>query len=251
MTGRTVEASPQTYARVGGVLYLIIIIVGLLGEAFVRASLIVPGNPTATAERIRSSELLWRASIAGELFLLLPCAIALTLIFYLLLSPVSRELALLAVFFNLVSITIEAANQLHLLAALFPLGDANYLRAFESEQLHALATFSLRSHGHGFTVGLIFFGWECLVLGYLIFRSGYLPRTLGILMLIAGLCYLTNSLALIVSPSLAGRLFPAILIPVFVGEASLCLWLLVKGVNVSKWQERAREGGRQAAGQPC
>jgi hypothetical protein len=104
-----IQASPQTYARIGGLLYLIIIAVGLFGEAFVRSRLVVPGDPTATAEKIRSSELLWRASIAGELFVLLPCAIALTLIFYLLLRPVSRELALLAVFFNLVSIALEAA----------------------------------------------------------------------------------------------------------------------------------------------
>jgi len=251
MTGRTVETSPQTYARIGGLLYLIIIAVGLFGEVFVRNRLIVSGDPTATAEKIRSSELLWRGSIAAELFILLTCAVALALIFYLLLRPVSRELALLAVFFNLVSIALEAANKLHLLAALFPLGDAEYLSAFEPEQLYALATFSVRSHGYGFAVSLIFFGWECLILGYLIFRSGYLPRALGVLMQIAGLCYLTNSLALIVSPSLAGRLFPAILIPVFIGEASLCLWLLVKGVNVPKWEERAREGGRFAAGLPC
>jgi len=101
------------------------------------------------------------------------------------------------------------------------------------------AYLSIKSWENGFGVSLIFFGCACLVLGYLIFRSGYLPKVLGVLMQIAGLSYLTNSFALILSPSLADRLFPAILLPAFVGEASLCLWLLAKGVNASKWNARA------------
>ncbi len=233
-----VRTSPQIYARIGGVLYLIIIIVGLFGEAFIRNKIIVSGDATATAANIRSLESLWRFGIAAE-FVLLICAVGLALIFFVLLRPVSRDLALLAVFFNLVTIAVEAAATLNLVAALFPLRNAGYLRAFEPEQLYAMASLSVESHGYGFGVALIFFGCFCLILGYLIFRSGYLPKALGVLMQVAGLCYLTNSFALIVSPSLADRLFPAILLPAFVGEASLCLWLLVKGVNVSKWKARA------------
>jgi hypothetical protein len=97
------QTSPQIYARTGGVLYLIIIVIGIFGEAFIRDRLVVPGDPAATAERIGASEFLWRVGIAGELVLLI-CAVALVLIFYVLLRPVSRELALLAVFFNLVSL---------------------------------------------------------------------------------------------------------------------------------------------------
>jgi Domain of unknown function (DUF4386) len=233
-----VQTSPQIYARIGGVLYLIIIVIGILGEAFVRNRLIVSGDATATAEKIRASEFLWRLSIAGEFFLLI-CAVALVLIFYVLLRPVSRDLALLAAFFNLVSIAVEAVGGLHLLATLFPLANANYLKVLDPKQLYVLAYLSTRSHGHSFSVTLIFFGCVCLVLGYLIFRSGYLPKVLGVLMQLAGLSYLTNSFALILSPSLADRLFPAVLLPAFVGEASLCLWLLAKGVNVSKWKARA------------
>jgi Domain of unknown function (DUF4386) len=103
-----------------------------------------------------------------------------------------------------------------------------------------MAYLSIRSWEYGFGVSLIFFGCVCLVLGYLIFKSGYLPKVVGVLMQIAGLCYLTDSFALILSPPLANRLFPAILLPAFVGEASLCLWLLVRGVNVAKWQARAK-----------
>ena len=237
MEEHRVEASPQVLSRIGGVLYLIIIVVGLFGEAFVRDRLIVSGDATATAANIRSSEWLWRFHIAAELFLLV-CAIALLLILYVLLRPISRDLALLAAFFNLVSIGLEAATTMYLLGALFPLGNAGYLKAFTPEQLYALASLSLKSHGYGFGVSLIFFACFCLVIGYLIFRSGYFPKAVGVLMQIAGLSYLINSFALVLAPAVANRLFPAILLPAFVGEASLCLWLLVKGVNVEKWNRR-------------
>ncbi len=238
MTDRTVETSPQLYARIGGVLYLIIIVLGIFGEAFVRDRIFVSGDAAATAANLRSLESLWRFGIAAEFFLLI-CAVALTLIFYVLLRPVSKELALLAVFFNLVSVAVEAVAALDLVAALFPLGNAGYLKAFPPEQLYALASLSVKSHSYGFGVALIFFGCTCLILGYLIFRSGFLPKALGVLMQIAGLSYLTDSFALILVPTFANRIFPAVLVPAFVGEASLCLWLLVKGVNVEKWEEKA------------
>jgi len=232
-----VEASPRVLARIGGVLYLIIIVLGIFNEAFVRNRIVVSGDAAATAANIRSLESLWRFGIAAE-FVLLICGITLTLIFFILLRPVSRDLALLAVFFNLVSLAVEASVQLYLLGALFPLGKAEYLKAFQPEQLYAMASLSVKSHGYGFGVALIFFGCVCLILGYLIFRSGYLPKTVGVLMQIAGLSYLTDSFALILAPSFANRIFPAILIPAFLGEASLCLWLLVKGVNLEKWNAR-------------
>jgi hypothetical protein len=236
-----IETSPRVYARVGGVLYLIVIAIGLYAEAFVRDGLIVSGDATATAGNIRSSELLWRVAIAGNL-LHLACAVALTLILYVLLRPVSRNLALLLAFLDLISITIEASSKEHLLAALFPLGKAHYLKAFTPEQLDAMAYLSVKSHGYGFGVSLIFFGFACLVAGYLIFRSGYLPKVLGVLMQIAGLCYLMNSFALVAAPKVADLLFPAVLVPAFIGEASFCLWLMTKGVNVERWNAKAIAG---------
>lgn len=137
------------------------------------------------------------------------------------------------------SVALEATNELNLLATLSPLANADALRVLDPEQLHALAYLPTMAYGYGFGVSLIFFGCVCLVVGHLIFRSGYLPKALSVLMQVAGLCYLTNSFALILSHSLADRLFPAILLPALVGKASLCLWLLVKGVNVSKWKARA------------
>jgi len=243
MEMREFERSPQVVSRIGGVLYLFIIVIGVFGEAFVRARLVIPGDAAATAASIRSMERLWRFGVAAEIFLLV-CAVTLTAILFILLRPVSRDLALLAVFFNLVSIAVEASSSLHLVAALFPIGNAGYLKAFAPEQIHAMMNASLRAHSQGFGVSLIFFGCVCIVVGYLIFRSGYLPRTIGVLMQIAGFCYLANSFALLLAPVLASRLFPAILVPAFFGEASLCVWLLVKGVNVEKWTLRTNSSSR-------
>ena len=234
------ETSPRVLARIGGALYLIVIVIGLFGEAFVRGKIVVSGDASATAANLRSMESLWRFGIAAE-FVLLTCALSMVVVLYVLLRPVSRNLALLAVCFNLVSIAVEAVAGLNLVAALFPLGKAEYLAAFPPEQLDAMASLAIKSHGHGFGVALIFFGCECLVLGTMIFKSGFLPKAIGVLMQIAGWCYLVNSFALILSPRLAGLLFPAILLPAFVGEASLCLWLLVKGVNVEKWKSLTGE----------
>lgn len=228
-------ASPRTLARFGGFLYLIIIAVGLYGEMFIRERLVVSGNAAATAANIRSAESLWRFGVAAEILLLI-CAVVLTWIFFLLLRPVDRDLALLATFFNLVSMGLEAACSMYLLQALFPLGAAADLQAFTPAQLATLTTLAMRSHGHGFGISLIFFACYCLIHGYLIFRSGYIPRVLGILYQVAGVCYLINSFALILSPDFADRLFPAVLIPSFIGEVCLCLYLLIQGVDVEKWR---------------
>src|SRR5258708_8280024 len=133
-TERITEASPQVYARIGGVLYLIIIVIGFCSEFFVRDKLVVSGDVTATANNIAASESLWRISIAGELILLV-CAVALTLIFYVLLRPVNRNLALLAVFFHPVEFPLQAGSNLCLFAASFLSGDADYLSAFEPHQM--------------------------------------------------------------------------------------------------------------------
>jgi hypothetical protein len=224
----------QRLARIGGALYLIIIGLGTVGEAVVRGSIVVPGDPTATAANLRSMEWLWRLGIAGEV-VLLSCAIVLALIFFILLRPVSRDLALLTVFFNLVCIAVEGVAAVSLADALLPVTNAAYANAFTPEQLNAMAMLTVPSHTVGFGIALIFFGIECVVLGYLISRSGYMPRWVGLLMQIAGVCYVINSFALLLSPPLASRLFPAILLPSLIAELSLALWLLVRGVRAEKW----------------
>jgi hypothetical protein len=235
----SVQTSPQVYARIGGALYLVIIVAGIFGEMFVRNGLIVSGDAAATAHNIAASPLLWRIGIAGDLVMHI-CDLPLILIFYVLLRPVGRNLALLYVLFTLTQTTVLVASKLALLTPLFLSGGAAYLAAFDPQQLDAMAYLSIRADAYGFAFGLIYFGCACLVLGHLIARSTFLPRILGRLIQLAGACYLVNSFALILAPPIANRLFPAILLPALIGEASLCLWLLVKGVDVAKWQARAR-----------
>jgi hypothetical protein len=231
--------SPLAYARAGGVLYLIIIVAGLFGEFFVRGKLFVPGDATATANQIAASPLLWRIGICVDLVMQV-CDIPLMVIFYVLLRPVNRHLALLNLLFNLIQTAVLVANKLNLLMALFVLADAPYLQAIDKEQLHALSYVFIKLHDHGFGIGLIFFGFVCLVEGYLIFRSGYFPKALGVLMQVAGVCYIANTFTLLLAPHIANQLFPFILMPCFIAELSLGLWLLVKGVNLPKWQERGQ-----------
>jgi hypothetical protein len=224
----------RSLARVGGVLYLAIIVIGGLGEAVVRGRIVVPGDAAATAANLRSMEWLWRLGVAGEA-VLLTCAVPLALILYVLLRPVGRDLALAAVAFNLVCVAIEGVAAVSLAAALVPLTRAPYLSALPPEQVDALAMLSVRSHTIGFGIALVFFGVECVILGYLIARSSYMPRPIGILMEIAGVCYVVNSFALLLSPPLSSVLFPAILMPALVAELSLALWLVVKGVRAEAW----------------
>lgn len=231
------QASPRSYARFGGLLYLVIIVAGALGELFIRGKLVVPGDAAATASNILASETLWRLGIGGDLVMHV-CDVFVMWALYILLRPVSRNLALLNLLLNLIQTAVLVANKLNLLVPLFLLGDAPYLKAFDSAQLQAWSYFAIRLHEYGFGVGLIFFGFVCLVEGHLIRKSGYLPRVLGVLMQVAGVCYLVNSFALLLAPDFEQQLFPYILMPCFVAELSLALWLLVKGVDMQEWTRR-------------
>jgi hypothetical protein len=237
MAIQTVEASPQAYARIGGALYLIIIVLGAFAEGFVSNKLVAPGDIAATAHNIMGAPMLWKLSVAGDLIVVL-CAVPLLWIEYLLLRPVSKQLIVLGVMFNLVSLAVESISKLFLLAISPTLGNAQYLKAFGPEQLQVLANLAFESHDIAFNIALIFFGLTCLVNGHLIFKSGYLPKFIGVLMQIAGLSYLIACFAALFAPTLSDQLTPAILIPPLIGESSFCLWLLIKGVNLAKWRER-------------
>lgn len=230
-----VEASPRLYARIAGVLYLLLIVIGGFGDGYVRNTLVVSGNAAATVSHILAAPQLWRLGIAASLVEHL-LDVPIVLILYLLLRPVSRSLALLALILTLVQTAVLVASKVSLLTPLFLLGNADYLKAFDPSQLQTLAYVAIRSDAYGFGVGLIFFGAACLVVGHLVFWSGFFPRVLGVLMGIAGLCYLANSFALIVAPSFANM---AILLPAFIAELSFCLWLIVKGVDDEQWRTRA------------
>jgi uncharacterized membrane protein len=241
MTNHKTEISPLTYARIGGLIYLIIIILGGVDEAIIRSKLIVPGDVLATTHNIMASKELFRKSIVGDL-LMQVCDIPSIVIFYILLKPVSKWLSLLAAAFNGIQTAVLAINKIYLLVTLSFLGNEEYLKAFDPHQRQALAYLSLDLHESGYGIGLIFFGFTCLITGYLMFRSGYFPRIIGVMQIIAGLSYLINSFAQILSPAFAAALFPAIVVPAFIGELATCLWLLVKGLNVEKWNERVGMG---------
>ncbi len=233
------KISPQVYARILGTLYLVIIIVGALGQIFIRGALITPGDAAATAKNIMAAESLWRIGIAGDIIMHV-FDIPIMLILYILLRPANRNLALLAVLFNLIQTAVLVVNKLNLLIPLFLLKNADHLNAFEPNQLYELSYLFVRAHDIGFGIGLIFFGFACLTYGYLIFKSGYFPKIIGVLIMIAGLSYLTNSFTLILLPAYAG-IAMAVLVFALIGELSLALWLLVKGVNLPMWEQRIRE----------
>ena len=202
----SIERSPQRYARIAGILYLAIIILGMFSELFVRGTLVVSGDAAATAKAISASPFLWRTGIVGDLLMHI-FDVPVIVVFYYLLRPVSGSLALFATLINVVQTAVLVANKMTLLIPLFLLENGDYLKAFSPEQLHALLYLAIKAHGYGFAIGLIFFGVACLVRGYLIFKAGYLPKTLGVLMGIAGLSYLVNSFALLLAPPLANAMF--------------------------------------------
>jgi hypothetical protein len=165
-----------------------------------------------------------------------------------LLRPVDRNLALFALLSNVVQTSVLVANKLNLLMPVLLLGGTSVTAAFTPAQVAALSQVAIAAHGHGFGLGLIFFGMTCLVEGHLIARSGFLPALIGRGMQLAGLCYLTNSFALIVAPDLADRLFPVVLLPPFFAELAFASWLLVKGVDVTAWRARVAANSGNGGG---
>jgi len=238
----TVKYSPssqsvQAYARVGGILYFVVIVAAIFAQVFVRSRLTVPGDASATAANILASEFLFRTGIAAELVVLL-CDVALALIFFVLLRPVSRNLALLAAFLRVVMAAISGVNALNHFDALLWLQATPYAVGIEPTLLQTMAYHALKTHAYGFHVALVFFGVCCLILGVLIHRSGFLPKILGSLMIVAGICYLINSFASFLAPVIAGKLGPAILLPALVAEVSLAFWMMIRGVDLQKWRLR-------------
>ena len=228
------ESSPQLYARIAGILYLVIILMGIGAEALVRNKLFVSGDANATANNIMHADFLWKMGITADLIMHI-CDLPVMIILYYLLKPVSKKLALLNLSFNLIQTAVLVLNKLNLLAALFFLGDAEYLKSFTPDQLHTLSYLSIKLHDFGFGIGLIFFGFVCLLEGYLIFRSVYFPKTIGVLMTVAGICYLTNSFVLILAPQFSSI---TLLMPCLLTELSFSLWLIFKGVNLSIWKQK-------------
>jgi hypothetical protein len=233
--------SPQVMARTAGFLYLIVIVAGVFAEMLVRQRLVVASDPAATATNILTHEHLFRWGFAADLIALL-CVPPLVLLLYELLKVVDRRVALLSVFFSLVGAAVQAAS---LLGHFAPLVLLTRGRTFgvDPQLLQAQTYMALQLQGIGYAVALTFFGGTMLTRGYLLLRSLFLPRILGLFLAVDGVCYLVSSFADFVAPQLAATAL-AVLMAAGLAEVALCLWLLVMGVNVTRWHEqrRAAEG---------
>jgi Domain of unknown function (DUF4386) len=232
MIERITEASTSPRARAIGVVYLLYFLTAFLA-AFLTKGLVVSGNAAATANNILAHEPLYRSGLAVDL-IANALYIVLTALFYWLFEPVDRGLSLLAAFFSLVGCAIQIFGSLFRSAPLIVLGDNPFLSVFTSEQLQATALLCFKLYAQVFHVSFVCFALYDLLIGYLIVRSTFLPRILGVLLMCGGVGWLT-----FLWPPLAISLASYILLLGGLAELFLMLWLLVKGVNVSRWREKA------------
>jgi Domain of unknown function (DUF4386) len=224
--------SNKNSARIAGLLYLIVIATGLFAEVFVRQAFKVSGDAFATANNIQSSEMFFRWGLVADLINFV-CGLPVVLIIYFLFKRVNKFILQLALIFVVIQTAIIAVNLLNQISPLLLLSNNAYLNTFQPNQLATLSQLSLNIQGVGYAIGLIFFGVYCLLVGYVIFKSKMVPKLLGILYIISGIGYLLNSFTMLLSKGFANPIFTYVAIPIFIGELSFCLWLLIKGVDNS------------------
>ena len=223
----------QRYAKVAGVLLLISVVAGGFGEAYAPSKLIVAGDVAATVANLKRFEFIYRLGFAA--FLIESFAdITLALLFYVLLKPVSRELSLLAAFFGLMATALFAVAELFYLAPTLLL-TGGPLNGFSTDQTGELILLSLRFYQFAAMIFSGYYGIAWIVRAYLMFRSGYLPKFLGVLMVIGGLGFLGRNFLMILAPGYAS---PVLLMLLFPGTLILMIWLLVKGVDMQEWNGR-------------
>ena len=224
------EVSPNSKARTAGAFWLLTIVAGIV-SMIVFTRIVVPGNATTTVANIRANESLFALGTAADLLGVLSY-IVVTVFIYELLKPVQPSISRLAAFFSVVGCSIGGLGCVLQLAPTTILAGTKYLVVFAGPQIEALVFLFVRLRAQVNNVALVFFGLHCLLIGCLILRSRFLPRIVGILMVIAGLGWLT-----FLWPPLSSALFPYNMAPGIIGEATLTLWLLVMGVNVERWKE--------------
>ncbi len=236
-TAGAATRSPLATARLAGVLYLLIAAAAAVAHAYVPAQLIVAGDVAATVGRIAANAPLFRLGIVAEYVILLS-EVALCVLLYVLFRPVSVSLALMMTSFRLVMTAIHGANMLNQFVVLNLSGGGDTAALFAPGQRESLVALFLDAYGAGFAIGIVFLVPHVFLLGYLVFVSGFLPRLLGVLLLVAGCGYLLDSVALLVLPGYAET--PALVaLVIAVAEIAFPLWLLIKGVAVERWQQRA------------
>jgi len=227
------EVSPKAKARFVGLFFLLTMVGGIVAEGFISGSLIVAGDAAATAKNILTNETLFRTGFAVYI-IEMACQVVMTVLFYDLLKPVSRTLARVSLFLNISGIVIKTMSRLFYIVPVLILSDATYLNSFTTEQTQSMAMLSLAVNNEGPVIGLVFFGFAGLLEAYLILKSTFLPRFLGVIGILANAGWL-----LFLYPPFAYRLFPFIAGIAFLGAIAQIFWLLVFGVNEERWKEKA------------
>jgi len=226
--------SNKRTARIAGLLYLIVVLAGIFSLAYVPSQIDTTGDAVVTVRNIVAHESLFRLGMVAGLicytaFLLLPLAL------YRLLSPYGKQPAVLMVAFAVVSVPIAFAATLDKFEVLTLLSGADYLQAFSVEELQARVMWSLDAYGDGLLVTQIFWGLWLLPFGYLVFKSGILPKTLGILLMLGCFGYLINFTGRVLFPGYAeSGIAGFVRLPAALGEIGICLWLLVMGAREPK-----------------
>ena len=221
--------NPNRLARITGLLYLLLVPLGVFGILYVTSALIAPGDMAATAGSIAANESLFRLSIVSALLAQL-VNLAVVLLLYKLLKPVNEPVALLMVIFLVLGIPIAMLNEVN--------NGAVLLLVESADQSYASMALFLGLHEYGINIAQIFWGLWLFPMGYLVFKSGYIPRVIGILLMIGCFGYLIDSFTFLLLPGF-GVNFSEFL---FIGEVALPLWLLIMGVNVDQWNKRALAG---------
>ena len=232
--------SIQKTARFAGVLYLIITVAAIVAHFYVPSNIIVPGDAAATANNIVNNETLFRVGGIGSELIILLSEVVLSIVLYVLLKPVNKTLSMLAAVSRLVMITVHGFNLINYYFVLLLVSGGGFLSGFDTGQLNSLVMLFLEAHSYGFTIGIAFLTLHVFTLGYLIFKSGYFPKVLGVLFIAAGFGYLFDSFSLLLSASYETT--PALIAALIaIAEIAYPLWLLIKGVNVEKWEKRVLE----------
>jgi hypothetical protein len=236
----TAGTSPRTYARIVGGLYLVIFFLGPLAFFMGRTAVVVPGDPAATINNLMASESMFRFGMAAETLIVL-IEIVVSAILYMLLRPVNMPLALASALARFGQSMLQAVNLFTAVPALLLLGGAGYLAAFEPDQLNALVLLFMNVNAFVIIVWGLLFGFHLLLLGYLVYKSGFWPKVLGILLVIGSMGYLAQSYGHLLAPQYDGILSTVVIVLSIPGELAFTLWLLIKGINVERWEDRARE----------
>jgi hypothetical protein len=228
--------SDKNLARIAGFCYLVVIATGLFSEVFVRQALRVPNDALATTQNIQANEMLFRWGFVADLFNFI-VGIPTILIIYHFFKKSNKIILQIALALVIIQTAIIAVNLLNQITPLLLLGNDTYLNTFQPNQLSTLSLLSLNIQAQGYGIGLVFFGFYCILIGYVIFKTNAIPKIIGIAYALAGLCYLISNFTMFLSKGFANPLFIYFAIPIFLGELSLCLWLLVKGIDTTKLEK--------------